>query len=79
MDDAQYIEAVEAKLKARVRESWSPSEHREIQARGEMEADFYHIWFKLCKLDSMRRWVSKYRKLTRNDKRILREYDERAL
>ena len=79
MDDSHEIERVEAKLKARVRESWTPSERREVQERGEMEADFFQIWFKLCKLDSMRRWVSKYRKLTRNDKRILKEYDEHCI
>lgn len=75
----QQIERVEKKLKDRVREGWSPWERKEVQSRGELEADFYQIWFKLCKLESMRRWVRKYGKLTRSYKIILRGYDERAI
>jgi len=79
VDDAKNIERVEAKLKSRVRESWTPSERRAVQARGEVDADFFRIWFKLCKLESMRRWVNNYGNLTRNDRRILKEYDEHGI
>lgn len=79
MDDAQNIDRVEKRLRDRIRQSWSNAEREEIRERGELEADFYRIWYKLCKLDSMRRWVKNYGKLTRSYRRILKEYDKSVI
>jgi hypothetical protein len=75
----RWIDNVEDRLKAKVRTAWSPSERREIELRGELEADFYQIWFKLCKLESIRRWVNNYGKLTRSQRNILKEYERSVI
>ena len=75
-EQLKWINRVEEKLKQRVRESWSPSEQKDIVLRGEKEADFYQIWFKICKLESMRRWVNNTGKLTRSQREILKEYEK---
>jgi len=70
----ETVERVKKALKQKVRESWSPSEKKAIQERGELEADFYQVWYKLCKLETMERWIEKHGFLTGSQTRILREY-----
>ena len=61
-------------LKEREREKWSNIETQKINERGEQDADFYRIWYKLCWLDRLLKWVEKYEYFTNSQKRILKEY-----
>jgi len=68
------INEVETELKRRVRELWTAVERKKIKERGEEDADFYQIWYKLCKLETITSWVNNYGYLTRSQKHILKEY-----
>jgi hypothetical protein len=39
-----------------------------------MEADFYQIWYRLCKIDTMEKWTNNHGYLTRSQVNILKEY-----
>ena len=71
-----YNEVVKVKkwLKKLEREKWSNTEKKEILIRGEKNADFYRIWYKLCWLDHLLEWIEKHGYITRSQKRILEEY-----
>jgi len=70
----RVLSSVENALKQNVRETWTLFERREIKKRGETEADFYQIWYKLCKIDTMKKWVNTHGYLTRSQRIILKEY-----
>ena len=68
------IKNVKELLKQKIRESWTTGERKEVQRRGEMEADFYQIWYRLCKLETMEKWINVHGYLTRSQINILKEY-----
>jgi hypothetical protein len=70
----KVLDDVELILKRSVRDKWTRFEAKEIEKRGETEADFYQVWYKLCKLETMRKWVSVHGYLTNSQVRILKEY-----
>ena len=72
----QWIDSVERGLKIKTRQSWVFVERLEIQKRGEEDADFYKIWFKLCKLERIRYLVKKMGMLTRSQRKFLKEYEK---
>jgi len=72
----QWIDTVEEGLKTKTRQSWSFLEESEIKKRGEEGADFYKIWFKLCKLERIRYLVKKMGMLTRSQRKFLKEYEK---
>lgn len=73
------VNEIENSLKSKVRERWTKSEREEIKNRGEIEADFYQIWYEICKLESMRKWVKVHGYFTNSQKEILKEYRRRII
>ncbi|RLG68588.1 hypothetical protein DRN93_02445 [archaeon] len=75
------IHALRHAFKARERVRWSASERREIERRGESEADFFRIVWELSRLESMERYLRRnrffpasYRFQLRNWERELKYY-----
>jgi len=68
------VNNAESILKEKIRETWTQFERKEIKKRGEAEADFYQIWYQLCKLETMKKWVNVHGYLTRSQRIILKEY-----
>lgn len=73
------LEQLETLLKQKARERWSFAERREIEERGELNADFYLVWDKLCIVWNMKTWLEKYGYLTYNQKIMIKQFKKEAI
>ena len=75
----EKLDEVEKLLKLKAGERWSSSEKQEILKRGEVSADYYMIWDKLCIIWNMKEWVKKYGYLTYNQKVMLKKFKSEVI
>ena len=75
----QRLDQLEKLLKQKARDRWSFAEQREIEKRGELDADFYMVWDKLCIVWHMKAWVEKYGCLTYNQRVMIKQFKKEVI